>query len=59
MNGFVIETCDETSTTAALTFDGASYNCAPRVLALSNIPSRAEGNDTLVVLNRFGGNLGS
>jgi CSLREA domain-containing protein len=49
--------CDATSVTAVLNFDGMSYNRAPRVLAASNIPSRADGNDTLIVLNRLGGSL--
>ncbi|HQR32652.1 MAG TPA: hypothetical protein PLK30_07945, partial [Blastocatellia bacterium] len=30
----------------------------PAVLALDNIGSRADGNDTLLILNRIGGNLG-
>ncbi|HZS04386.1 MAG TPA: hypothetical protein VFD58_06085 [Blastocatellia bacterium] len=29
----------------------------PRVLAVSNIQSRAEGNDTLLIVNRIGGDL--
>jgi len=49
-------------TLAALFFDGlntaGSYNRAPRVVALDNIPARADGNDTLLILNRVGGNLG-
>jgi CSLREA domain-containing protein len=49
--------CDANSVTAILNFDGVSYNRAPRVLAASNIPSRADGNDTLLVLNRIGGSL--
>lgn len=49
--------CDANSPTAVLNFDGVSYNRVPRVLASSNIPSRADGNDTLLVLNRLGGNL--
>ncbi|MDQ3011655.1 MAG: Ig domain-containing protein, partial [Acidobacteriota bacterium] len=49
--------CDTNSTTATLSFDGVSYNVVPRVLALDNIPSRADGNDTLLILNRIGGNL--
>ena len=35
-----------------------SYNRAPRTLADDNAGSRADGNDTLVILNRVGGNLG-
>ncbi len=49
--------CDDNSTQAELKFDGVSYSHAPRVLALSNIASRVDGNDTLLVLNRIGGNL--
>jgi hypothetical protein len=43
--------------TALLRFDGISYSMAPRVLALDNIPSQAEGNQTMLVLNRVGGDL--
>ena len=50
--------CDETSPVATLNFDGIAYNRLPRVLALDDIPSRADGNDTLVIINRIGGNLG-
>jgi hypothetical protein len=48
---------------ALLTLDGAttglqaSYNRAPRVVAVDNIPARADGNDTLLILNRVGGDL--
>lgn len=38
-----------------LRFDGFDYQRAPRVLALANLASRANGNYTLLVLNRFGG----
>ena len=50
--------CDGNSVTASLDFNGVSYNRVPRVLALDNVGSRADGNDTLVVINRIGGNLG-
>jgi hypothetical protein len=49
--------CDPQASTAVLNFDGVSYNQAPRVLALSSIPSRTDGNDTLLIINRLGGNL--
>jgi hypothetical protein len=50
--------CDGASITALLAFnDTTGYNAAPRVLAASNIPSRADGNDTLIILNRLGGSL--
>jgi hypothetical protein len=54
----VLPGCDANSTTAVLNFDGISYNLAPAVLAGSNVPSRADGNDTIVIINRIGGNLG-
>ncbi|HQR33895.1 MAG TPA: hypothetical protein PLK30_14255, partial [Blastocatellia bacterium] len=50
--------CDGNSVTASLDFNGVNYNRVPRVLALDNVGSRADGNDTLVVINRIGGNLG-
>ncbi|MEP7340273.1 MAG: choice-of-anchor X domain-containing protein [Acidobacteriota bacterium] len=50
--------CDTNTVIATLNFDGISYNRVPRALALSNIPSRADNNDTLLIINRFGGNLG-
>jgi len=43
--------------TTAINFDGVNYNRIPRTLALDSVPSRADGNDTLFVLNRVGGNL--
>lgn len=49
--------CDGNSPTADLRFDGVVYNRLPRVLAVDNIPSRADGNDTLLVINRIGGSL--
>ena len=46
---------------AALFFDGlnlaGSYSMAARVVALDNIPSPLDGNQTFLVLNRIGGNL--
>lgn len=51
--------CDTNSVTAQISFDGVSYNLVPRTLAVSNVGSRADGNDTLLILNRIGGNLGT
>lgn len=53
--------CDSNSITAAINFNGvvgAGYNCTPAVIALDNVGSRSDGNDTMVILNRVGGNLG-
>jgi hypothetical protein len=49
--------CDDNSFLAQLRFDGVSYNQLPRVLAASSIPDRASGNNTLLIINRIGGNL--
>ncbi len=49
--------CDSLSLTATLTFDGFSYARLGAVLAASSIPSAAEGNRSLLVINRLGGNL--
>jgi hypothetical protein len=51
--------CNDQSATASLIFDGTNgrYNRAPLVLAVSNIPSPVDNNFTLLIVNRFGGNL--
>jgi hypothetical protein len=51
--------CDDTSFIAQLRFDGINYNMAPRTIALDNIPSRLDGNDTLLIVDRIGGDLGT
>ncbi len=48
---------DANSPIATLKFDGASYNRLPRVVAADNIPSPADGNSTMAIINRIGGNL--
>jgi hypothetical protein len=56
----VLPGCDENSVTATLAFNGvvgAGYNRAPRVLAISNVGSIADGNSTLLIVNRVGGSL--
>ncbi len=52
--------CDANSVAAAINFNGvagAGYNLIPRVLADDSIPSRLDGNDTKLIVNRIGGNL--
>ena len=49
--------CYASDATAELAFDGISYNEIPRTIALSNIAPRAEGNDTMLVINRIGGDM--
>ncbi|MDX2032752.1 MAG: hypothetical protein SF339_18895 [Blastocatellia bacterium] len=48
---------DPSVTSTTLRFDGISYNRLPRVLALDNIFSPVDGNSTLLVVNRIGGNF--
>ncbi|MFN7926517.1 MAG: vWA domain-containing protein [Blastocatellia bacterium] len=43
--------------TAKLQFDGTRYDLAPRILNIDNFPSPLDGNSTLLVINRFGGDL--
>lgn len=45
----------ENGSAAMLLFDGVCYNSLPRVLAVSSIASRADGNDSLLIINRIGG----
>jgi uncharacterized repeat protein (TIGR01451 family) len=44
-------------TTTTLKFDGMNYNRLPRILAADNIPSSADGNSTMLIVNRVGGNF--
>jgi hypothetical protein len=48
---------DETAPTATLNFDGVAFDRLPAVLAVSNMPSRVDGNDTMLIINRVSGNL--
>jgi hypothetical protein len=50
--------CDPNAPSVDINFSGAAggYNKLPRVLAVSNFPSRADGNDTMIIVNRIGGN---
>ncbi|MFZ4793455.1 MAG: beta strand repeat-containing protein, partial [Blastocatellia bacterium] len=49
--------CLPGTVTTDLIFNGTNYNELPRALALDNLTSRAGGNQTMMVLNRLGGNL--
>lgn len=51
--------CDANSVTTNLNFNGAigGYGLLPAVLA-GEVRSRADGNDTLLIVNRIAGNLG-
>ncbi|MDX2043225.1 MAG: HYR domain-containing protein [Acidobacteriota bacterium] len=49
--------CASGATSATISFDGIRYSQAPRVIAASNIPSRADGNESVIFLNRLGGDF--
>lgn len=49
--------CTTSTVTATLAFDGIAYNHLPRALAADSLTSVAEGNQTMLVVNRLGGNL--
>jgi hypothetical protein len=51
------QTCDGSSYLATLQFDGISYNRLPRTVAIDSIPSQANLNETMLVINRLGGDL--
>jgi hypothetical protein len=52
-----ISGCGPISTMAKVNLDGIAYNRSPRTVAIDKVRSRADGNDTLLILNRVGGNL--
>lgn len=50
--------CNASSSTATLKFDNTDYQYLAQVIAADGLPSRADGNDTMIVVNRIDGNLG-
>ncbi|MEP7338959.1 MAG: HYR domain-containing protein [Acidobacteriota bacterium] len=45
------------ASSATIKFDGVNYSLASRIVAADSLPSRADGNDTMIVVNRIGGDL--
>jgi hypothetical protein len=54
----VLPGCMSDTTTATLDFDGVEYNRLARQVALDQVASRADGNDTQLVIDRVDGTLG-
>ena len=48
---------DTTATIATLRFDGMNYNRLPRIVAADSIGSPADGNSTMMIIDRIGGNM--
>ena len=53
-----IPACTPANSTALINFDNIDYQQLGRVIAADNLPSRADGNDTMIVVDRISGNLG-
>jgi uncharacterized repeat protein (TIGR01451 family) len=51
--------CSTSTNTAPIRFDGNEYSLLGRVIVADNIPSVADGNSTLLVIDRIGGDLTS
>lgn len=51
------QACASGAPAATINFDGVRYSMAARVVASNYIPSFADGNNTLFVFNRLGGDL--
>jgi len=50
--------CDGSTVTVDLNFNGVEYERLPTTLAIDNIPSASDSNQTMVILNRPSGNFG-
>jgi hypothetical protein len=57
VKAYALPECDNTVSQLTLNFDGVQYDRLPSTVAIDNIASRVDGNDTLVILNRPSGNL--
>ncbi|MCG3162263.1 MAG: hypothetical protein JMDDDDMK_03504 [Acidobacteria bacterium] len=57
VGGVNVLPCDDTAPVHTLNFNGNEYGRLPATVAVDNIPSRVDGNDTLLILNRPSGNL--
>ena len=51
------QACDPNAHEAQLRFDGEQYSALPRTVAIDSLASRADGNDTMLILNAIGGSL--
>ena len=49
--------CQPSSTVATILFDGIRYDTLPRSLAIATLPSLANGNSSMLIVNRIGGDL--
>jgi uncharacterized repeat protein (TIGR01451 family) len=52
-----VPTCSTTEPTTSVNLDGVQYSLLGRVVVADGLPSAADGNSPLLVLDRIGGNL--
>jgi uncharacterized repeat protein (TIGR01451 family) len=52
-----VEPCSPSASSATINFDGVNYSQLGRVLVADSLPSVADNNSTLLIVNRIGGNL--
>jgi hypothetical protein len=55
--GIDVSRCGDVDSLTTLNFNDGQYGRLPATVAVDNLPSRADGNDTLVILDRPSGNL--
>ncbi len=53
-----VPVCDGATTDVMLDFNGIQYDQLPQTVAIDNLVSRVDGNDTMLVLIRPSGNMG-
>lgn len=53
-----VPVCDDTTSNVTLSFNGVQYDQLPQTVAIDNLPSSVDGNQTMLILNRVSGNLG-
>ncbi len=49
--------CDDTTTGLTLNFNDSQYGRLPATVAVDNLPSSVDGNNTMLIINRVSGNL--
>jgi hypothetical protein len=57
VGAIAVPACDQTTTNLTLNFNDVQYGRLPATVAIDNIASRVDGNDTLLIINRPSGNL--
>lgn len=50
-------TYDATAPSVTMNFNGVQFDRLPNVVAVDNVPSAADGNSTMLIINRVSGNM--